>query len=193
MSQLPSGWRCTVRALQGWMVEVIRQLCDILSWCLAVWAPRGPFSPHIYSSPLENTWGHTSSDDELVAVDHKKNIRAMSHKEKKEKWKKGGEKGGGWRWGEKRALRTGWLRRKCEREIRAEDRIKKSMAKNKAKRDGGSEREIVRFGPNGSSTAPAVTIKQQVDAIIRAWQIKQESQSPSSLDASLLAPGTRPR
>ena len=56
---------------------------------------------------------------------------------------------------------------KDESEVRAKDRIKKSRVRNKAKRDGGSVKEIVRFGPNGSSTAPAVTIKQQVDAIIR--------------------------
>lgn len=165
MLQVPSGWRYTVRALQGWMVEVIRQLCDILFWCLAVWAPRGPSPPHLLI-PSWNTWGQTSSDEELVAVDHKKNIRAMSHKEKKGKWKKRG----GWRWGEKRGRREQVgerLRWKCERKTGAKGRIKKSRARNKAKRDGEREREIARFGPNGSYIAPAVTIKQQVDAIIR--------------------------
>lgn len=125
MLQLPSGWRCTVRALQGWMVEVIRQLCDILFWCLAVQAPCGPSPPHLLI-PSWNTWGQTSSDEELVAVDHKKNIRAMSHKEKEGRWNKSGEYGSGkkecWEhFGEQR-----W---KCERKMRAKDRIKKSRVK----------------------------------------------------------------
>lgn len=53
------------------------------------------------------------------------------------------------------------------REGKAKDRIKKNSQRNKAKRDG-ELCEIVCFGPNGSYTAPAVTIKQQVDAIIRS-------------------------
>lgn len=52
------------------------------------------------------------------------------------------------------------------REGNAKDRIKKNSKRKKAKRDG-ELCKIVCFGPNGSYTAPAVTIKQQVDAIIR--------------------------
>ena len=133
MSKLPSGWRCTVRALQGWMVEVIRQLCDILFWCLAVWAPRGPSPPHLVI-PCWNTWGQTSSDEELVAVDHKKNIRAMSHKERRERERRmvvNREVDEDWgKKKKKKALRTGWLRR--EKKTRAKDRIKASRARNKA-------------------------------------------------------------
>lgn len=94
MLQLPSGWRCTVRALQGWMVEVIRQLCDVSFGCLARRAPRGPSPPHLLI-PSWNTCGQTTSDEELVAVDHKKNIRAMSHKEKG-KWENSE-----WKWGKR--------------------------------------------------------------------------------------------
>lgn len=70
-----------------------------------------------------------------MAVDHKKNIRAMSHKERRERerrmvvnrevdedWGKKKKK--------KKALRTGWLRR--EKKTRAKDRIKASRARNKA-------------------------------------------------------------
>lgn len=175
MLQLPSGWRCTVRALQGWVVEVIRQLCDILFWCLAVWAPRGPSPPHLLI-PSWNTWGQTSSDEELVAVDHKKNISAMSHKEKKGKWNKGAERGGGWRWEKMRTLIACWWMTK----------IKASANKSKGYNIEGQERrqgrnreigrEIAYLRPNGSYIAPAVTIKQQVDAIIKPGRYKQESQ-----------------
>lgn len=47
----PQGRRCTIRALQGWMVEVIRQLGDILPRCLAVCEPRGPPAPSIHLLP----------------------------------------------------------------------------------------------------------------------------------------------
>lgn len=122
MLQLPSGWRCTVRALQGWMVEVIRQLCDILFWCLAVWAPRGPSPPHLLI-PSWNTCGQTTSDEELVAVDHKKNIRAMSHKEGKvrEWWMKMGGKRRHWEQvGEQLRLKKKkkWEREKQRTELR---------------------------------------------------------------------------
>ena len=143
MPQLPSGWRCTVRALQGWMVKVIRQLCDILFWCLAVRAPRGPSPPHLLIRS-GNTWGQTSSDEELVAVDHKKNIRAMSHKDERGKRRrvlnrevdKDGNKEGERRWeqvGER-------LRRRCGRKIRANDRRRRTRTRNEAKRDGGREK-----------------------------------------------------
>lgn len=73
----PSGWRATARSLRGWMVKVIRQLRDISPWCQAAQAPHGPSPPHLLILTS------AQSDEELVAVDHKKNIRAMSRKGKR--------------------------------------------------------------------------------------------------------------
>lgn len=158
MLQFPSGWRCTVRALQGWMVEVIRQLCDVSFGCLARRAPRGPSPPHLLI-PSRNTCGQTTSDEELVAVDHKKNIRAMSHKEKG-KWENSE-----WKWGKRRHWDQ--IGEQVRKEWERKTRIRTNSASNKAKRGRERVREIVCFGRNGSYAAPAVTIKQQVDAIIR--------------------------
>ena len=53
-------------------------------------------------------------------------------------------------------------------------------------------REIVRFGPNGSYTVPAVTIKQQVDAVIRPGRYSRVPRVPCSPDASLSVPDAHP-
>lgn len=66
-----------------------------------------------------------------MAVDHKKNIRAMSHKERRERERRmvvNREVDEDWQ--KKKPLRTAWLRR--EKKTRAKDRIKESRARNKA-------------------------------------------------------------
>lgn len=136
MLQLPPGRRCTVRALQGWIVEVIRQLCDILFWCLAVWAPRGPSPPRLLIHSW-NTCDQTTSDEELVAVDHKKNIRAMSHKEGKVRdWWMGMEN-------RKHCEQVGQqlrYRKKGGEREKWRTKLRRTVKGNKAKRDGERER-----------------------------------------------------
>lgn len=150
MLHLPSGWRCTVRVLQGWMVEVIRQLCDILFWCLAVCAPCGPSPPHLLI-PSWNTCGQMRS---LWLLTIKRTSGQWATKKIRE-WRCWG---GHWKQvGEQLWYVCGKDKQRTELK-----RTVKEIRQTRWRKSG-----IVRFGPNGSYTTPAVTIKQQVDAIVR--------------------------
>lgn len=130
----PWGWRNAVRACE---VEWSRSSgsCVTHGPDVGLHGHLVGLHPHISSSSAA-----ARPDEELVAVDHKKNIRAMSRKEKKG----AARQGNGGQVEEQVGWRRGW-------EMRA----------------GLGRSERVHAGSNGSRAAPAVAIKQQVGAVIK--------------------------
>lgn len=130
----PWGWRNAVRACE---VEWSRSSgsCVTHGPDVGLHGHLVGLHPHISSSSAA-----ARPDEELVAVDHKKNIRAMSRKEKK-----------------------GAARRRNRGQV--EEQV--GRRRGWEMRAGLGRTERVRVGSNGSSGAPAVAIKQQVGAVIK--------------------------
>lgn len=152
-------------------VEWSRSSGSCVTYCSDVWlyGHLVGLHPHIYSSPLET---HEARQAQM-RTSWLLTIKITSGQWAAKKRGESGKKGlwiGRWMKMKKRRHREQvgeQLRWKCDGRIQANDRRKKKGARNKAQRDAEREKEMVRFGPNGNYTAPAVTIKQQVDAIIR--------------------------